>query len=218
MSLVLFDLDGTLVDSAPDMAAALNRLRSELNLPAVDEARVRPYVSRGAMGVLGQCLAEELNDGVKQEHLDRFLEIYASALTVHSTLFPGLDAFLDDLESRGWVWGIVSNKAEHLARGVIEGLNLAARCSVLVGGDTLTERKPHPAPVLHALKALDAVAETTLFVGDDRRDVEAGRAAGCRTVAAGWGYIPPEEDIASWGADLRVDRSEDLQGAVARHG
>lgn len=201
---VLFDLDGTLVDTAPDMCRALNRLCRETGRPTHDLKSVRPYVSRGAVGVMTATMG-----AATKKDVARFLEIYQQDLVVESRLFDGMEALLQAIECGG-SWGVVSNKAFHLASGVIDGLDLKERCRVLIGGDSLSNRKPHPEPVLAACKALGADPEAVLFVGDDARDIQAGKAAGCPTAAAAWGYLPPGETASSWQADILAQTAADL--------
>ena len=210
---VLFDLDGTLADSAPDMADALNLLREENGLAPVAESTVRPHVSRGAMGVLKACLAADV-DQVTDAHLQRFLDLYAARLDNRTCLFPHMRKVLDELRVRQIPWGIVTNKAGYLAEPVVLGLGIAEECRVLVAGDTLPQRKPDPAPVLHAVNALGVAAEDVWFIGDDVRDIQAAGAAGTVSVAAWWGYVFPGENPAQWQADIDLKETQDLLGRV----
>ena len=202
---VLFDLDGTLADTAPDMARTVNVLRSRRGLEPVPLAQVRPHVSQGARGMV--CSAF----GITAEHPDfqglreEFLEAYGDNLCVDTRLFPGMDGVLDDIERRGMAWGVVTNKFERFALPVLAGLGLSERAAVIVGGDTCPRAKPFPDPLLHAAKRIDVPPGEALYVGDDERDVQAARAAGMPVLVAGYGYLgvgPPAE---SWGADGIVD-------------
>jgi len=201
---VLFDLDGTLIDTAPDMAAALNRLRREHGLEPLPYATLRPYVSRGSNGLLNVGFGKQPTDDERAKLVERFLEIYNANLCDESKPFDGITATLAWLEQRGVPWGIVTNKPNWLARPLLDGLGLLARTACLVGGDSLPERKPHPRPLLHAAELLGVNAADCVYVGDDLRDVEAARAAGMGSIVARWGYVPPDEDPATWGADGEV--------------
>ena len=202
---VLFDLDGTLVDTAPDMAAALNRLREERGLEALPYERLRPYVSRGSNGLIGVGFGATPSDAERAEMIERFLAIYDARLCDESTLFDGMAAALDWIERSSVPWGIVTNKPEWLARPLLTQLGLVARAGCIVSGDSLPERKPHPRPLLHAAELLRVAPSACVYVGDDLRDVEAGRAAGMGTVVARWGYVPPDQDPSEWGADTQIE-------------
>lgn len=198
---VLFDLDGTLLDTAPDLGGALNRLLHERGRPALPLERIRPYVSGGARRLV------QLGFGVTDDAPEfpvlrrRFLELYHENLAAGTRLFPGMDRVLQRLESRDRPWGIVTNKPGWLTTPLLAALGLDLRAACVVSGDTTGRSKPHPQPVLYACERLGVAPGQCLLVGDDRRDVEAGRAAGTMTVAALFGYIPTEEDPADWGAD-----------------
>ncbi|MGB0135044.1 HAD family hydrolase [Dokdonella sp.] len=196
---VLFDLDGTLADSAPDLVAALATLCGELGRAEPDPVRVSRVVSAGGRAIL-RCGLPDLDEAGIEELLPRYLALYSARGNVSTRLYPGIAEVLFDLDARGIAWGIVTNKAGWLAAPMLDQLDLALRCGALVSGDTLSERKPHPAPVLHACALMKVDPERTLFVGDDLRDIEAGRAAGTRTVAAAWGYLNGGDPHA-WGAD-----------------
>lgn len=197
---VLFDLDGTLADTAPDLIAALERLRLELGLPAIETGPLRECVGRGAVAVLEGGLPE-LGQADREAFRARFLDDYQARCWEASRPFDGMPGFLDDLEAFGVPWGVVTNKLERFARPVMERAGWAGRMGCLVAGDTVTRPKPAPEPVLAACSALGADPGRTVFIGDDERDVIAGRAAGARTVAALWGYIAEPEKVESWGAD-----------------
>jgi phosphoglycolate phosphatase len=201
---VLFDLDGTFADTAPDLGYAVNRMREARGLAPLPTAATRPYTSLGARGLLGAGF------GMTPEHPDyepmraEFLRLYEQNLCRETRLFPGIAELLAALEARGLAWGIVTNKAERLARPLIERLGMGARSACIVGGDTAGKAKPHPEPLLAASRLLGVPAAVCVYVGDDRRDIEAGRAAGMRTVAVRYGYLngsAPE----GWGADAVVD-------------
>lgn len=195
---VLFDLDGTLVDSAADLLHAANVLRARRGLEAFAMAPFRPFVSRGARAMLGASVPGFV--ATDEATVGEFLEIYSAALATHSRLFPGVPEMLDAIEAQGLRWGIVTNKAEGLARPLCAALGLLKRSSVLIGGDTLPERKPHPLPLLEACRRIEAAPVASLYLGDDPRDIEAARAAGLRGIAVDWGYFDPVFPPAAWGA------------------
>ena len=206
---VLFDLDGTLVDTAPDLAAAVNRLLRDEGRAALPESALRPLVSKGGRALLARAFPD-LADAEREILLPRFLALYGEALAVASAPYEGVEALLAAIESRGWRWGIVTNKPEGLARGVVAGMGWATRCGVLVGGDTLPVRKPDPAPLLLAAERLGLPASACLYVGDDARDIEAGNAAGMASVAALWGYREAHEDPGTWPAVAHCDSAEQV--------
>jgi phosphoglycolate phosphatase len=195
---VFFDLDGTLVDSARDMHDALTALCRELGIEVPGYGMVRETVSRGARAVLRCAVGsdEARIDAV----LPRFLELYVATGMVNTHAFEGMDAVLQELETRGVRWGVVSNKAGALVALVMTRVGYDGRAAAVVGGDTLAKRKPDPDPVLHACALAGVEPERCVYVGDDPRDVSAGRAAGLYTVAAGWGYLDGA-DPQAWGPD-----------------
>ena len=206
---VLFDLDGTLVDTAPDLCNAVNHVLAGLGRAAVPLARLREVVSKGGRAMLAVALPD-LDDAARDALLPPFLARYAEALAVESEPFTGVPALLDALDARGVRWGIVTNKPEALAAGVVAGMGWVARCAVLVGGDTLPLRKPDPAPLHLACERLGIDPARGLYVGDDERDVQAARAAGMPSAAALWGYRLPGEDPLQWGADHAAAVPADL--------
>ncbi|HET6546020.1 MAG TPA: HAD-IA family hydrolase [Rhodanobacteraceae bacterium] len=209
---VLFDLDGTLVDSAPDLIAAVTRLCAEIGAPPPMAETVRRSVSAGGRAMLRRALP-----GADDERIDtllpRFLELYSRGIAVHTRLYPDIGRVLGLLHDHAIPWGVVTNKPGWLARSLLQELDLATRCAALVCGDCLPVRKPDPLPVLRACELAGANPGATTFVGDDLRDIEAGRAAGTRTIAAAWGYLDGG-DPATWGADRLVARPIDLVDAL----
>ncbi|MEX0915051.1 MAG: HAD-IA family hydrolase [Wenzhouxiangellaceae bacterium] len=210
---VLFDLDGTLADTAPDLVAALKRLRAELGLPTIDTDRLRVRAGRGAIAILEGGLPE-LAEADRNAFRARYLDDYQAHCWEASRPFEGMPDFLDIMDSLGVPWGIVTNKIERLARPLLEQAGWAGRIGCLVAGDTVARPKPAPDPVLTACAALDVDPRNVVFVGDDERDVISGRAAGTRTVAALWGYIREPERVAGWGADAMVETPEALPGLL----
>jgi phosphoglycolate phosphatase len=210
IEVVLFDLDGTLVDTAPDLAAAVNRLRRERGLDALPLEQLRPFASHGARGMIGRAFGLGPGEPEYESLREQFLRYYGEALCVESRLFPGMNETLEALERRGRRWGIVTNKIARFTDPLVAALGLAERAACVVSGDTTAYAKPHPAPLLHALRACAAVAERAVYVGDDLRDVQAGRAAGVTTVVAGYGYMGDGSDGSNWGGDYVIAQPRGL--------
>ncbi|MFM8766939.1 MAG: HAD family hydrolase [Rubrivivax sp.] len=207
---VLFDLDGTLVDSAPDLAGAANELRLEHGQEALPYEHLRPMVGAGARGMVGLAFGAKPGDEGYEALKTRFLALYAQRLLHSTTVFAGVWSVLDHLEQQGFSWGIVTNKAHHLALALTEGLGLHPRAGVLIGGDSTPFAKPHPEPLLEAARRLKANPAACAYVGDDLRDIQAGRAAGMATLAAGWGYLGQGEPIHEWAADSLLEQPQSL--------
>lgn len=206
---VLFDLDGTLVDTAPDMVAVLQDLQRDHGLDPVEYATARSYVSNGALGLVGLAFPNadaEFRDQLYREYLDR----YELAVCSESSVFPGLLEILEELERRACPWGVVTNKPARMTNPLLEKLGLGHRASCAISGDTLPQRKPDPAPLLHAAELIRVAAENTVYVGDALRDIQAGKAAGMRTIAAAYGYIVSGDDPLSWNADFIVSSAPQL--------
>lgn len=204
IDLVLFDLDGTLVDTAGDLAAAVNRQRRERGFDALPLDELRPFASHGARGLIGRAFGLSPADAEYEPLRQQFFGYYERALCVHSRLFPGMAETLDALERQGRRWGIVTNKIARFTDPLVAALGLAERAACVVSGDTTAYTKPHPAPLLHALKVCDAQAARAVYVGDDLRDVQAGQAAGMLTVVAGYGYLGDGSDGSAWGGDYLI--------------
>ncbi|WP_026097114.1 phosphoglycolate phosphatase [Ideonella sp. B508-1] len=207
---VLFDLDGTLIDSAPDLAGALNRLRQQRGMDPLPYSALRPLVGSGARGMVGAGF--NLQPGAEgfDELKDAFLAEYQGHLLDQTRVFEQSAWLLEALASRGLPWGIVTNKSTRYAEPVVQGLGLAQHSAVLVCGDTTPHAKPHPAPLLEAASRLRVAASDCVYVGDDLRDVQAGRAAGMRTVAVTWGYLGVGEAVHDWGADQVIETPQEL--------
>lgn len=202
-SAVLFDLDGTLADTAPDLIAALERIRGRLGLPDFDGASLRNVASRGAVAILEAGLPELAAADSARLRAD-FIEDYRCHCWDRSRPFDGIAELVEALEHNGTAWGVVTNKPERLAREVIERAGWRSRLACLVAGDTAERPKPAPDPVRMACRMIGVAPADTLFVGDDERDVIAGRAAGSQTAAALWGYIDDNESVSEWRADWIV--------------
>lgn len=198
---LLFDLDGTLIDSAPDLAGAANDLRAAHGLPPLPHADLRPMVGAGARGMVGVAFGvapgDARFDGLKDAFLARYAERLLHSTRVFDTVLPVLDA----LDRAGLGWGIVTNKAMRFTAPLVDGLGLAQRAQVVIAGDTTPHAKPHPEPLLEAARRIGVAPTACAYIGDDHRDMLAGRAAGMATLAAAWGYLGQGEPIEAWGAD-----------------
>lgn len=206
---VLFDLDGTLADTAPDLGGALNRLRQRRGLPALPLEVLRPVASAGARGMLAVGLGIAADDPSYLALRDEFLAEYEAALDVDSRLFDGVQRLLRQLSQAGLAWGVVTNKAMRFTGPVIRGLGLSD-AAVVIAGDTTPHAKPHPEPLLEACRRLNIAPADAVYVGDDLRDVQAARAAGMPAVAAAYGYLGQEPDLGAWGADAVISEVLDL--------
>ena len=202
---VLFDLDGTLADTAGDLAAALNAVRSDRALPPLPLAALRGYASHGARGLLGAGMGLTKADADYEPVREAFLAYYERGMLGDSRLFDGADAVFDELEQRGLPWGIVTNKAKRFTLPLVEYLALVPRARTVICGDTTPHAKPHPAPLFEAAKELGFAPGECVYVGDAERDIAAGIAAGMKTLIARYGYFSPEDAPDSWPADGSID-------------
>ncbi len=212
---ILFDLDGTLLDSAPDLVAALNAVlsnhgRAELG---VDDARA--YVSRGARGLLQRGFGLHEDAEEYPAYVTELLSHYRAALCEKSTLFEGMPELLDVFDQHKMLWGVVTNKAANLTEPLLKQMNLYDRLHVLVSGDTIADKKPSPRPLLYACGMCGMLPEDTIYIGDDPRDIEAANAAGMISVAAAYGYFDSSEDPHQWGADRVIEHPQELYGLMA---
>jgi N-acetyl-D-muramate 6-phosphate phosphatase len=206
---LLLDLDGTLLDTAPDMAHALNRLRAAEGLVELPFERIRPLVSHGAPRLIRFAFDDP--EPARYDHLRlRFLDLYRAAIAVHTRVFDGFEDVLAAVEQAGMRWGIVTNKPGWLTMPLLEQLGLAARSGCVVSGDTLAERKPHPLPLLHAAGLLGLAPRECVYVGDAERDVQAARNAGMIPLVAGFGYLNDGEDPTVWQPDAVIGRPDEL--------
>lgn len=215
---VLFDLDGTLIDSAPDLAGAANRLRAEHGLEPLPLATLRPMVGSGARGMVGVAFGVVPGEPRFESLRDAFLAHYEAGLLETTSPFAGVDEMLGALEASGIPWGIVTNKATRFTAPIVAGLKLVDRAAVVVCGDTTPHSKPHPAPLLHAADVMGLAPEDVVYVGDDLRDAQAARAAGMAMAVATWGYLGLGEPVHDWGADALVDTPAELMDWLRARG
>jgi len=210
---VLFDLDGTLADTAPDLAAALNRLRADQGLEPLPLEEVRPFASAGARGLVHIGFDAKPGDAEYEALREAFLEFYRERTCVETRLFDGIPELLGEFARRKIPWGIVTNKATRFTDRVVEALKLAPAC--VVCGDTTPHIKPHPAPLLHAAALLELPPQNCLYLGDDLRDIQGARAAGMRAVAVDWGYHHPASGgPGTWQADAVITKPQDVLGLL----
>ena len=211
-----FDLDGTLLDTARDMAAALNVLLAEEGRPLLPLEVVRPLVSNGAVGLVRIGYPEfSVGSAPFEQRRERFLAHYRAALCVHTQLFPGFEAVLATLDAHALPWGVITNKAAWLTEPLLQSLGLSARAACVVSGDTLPERKPHPRPLLHAAELIAVAPADCVYLGDALRDVQAARAAGMVPLGARFGYVNSADDPTSWPVAGWLDDPQELLSWLA---
>ncbi len=215
---VLFDLDGTLIDSAPDLAGACNEMRVTRGLAPLPYERLRTMVGAGARGMVGVSFSVAPGDDGYAELREEFLRRYELRMTSETRVFAAVVPLLAWLAEEGVPWGIVTNKAARFAEPLIAWLGLAGAAGVIVCGDTTPHAKPHPAPLLEAARRIGVTPERCVYVGDDRRDVDAGRAAGMATIVAAWGYLGAGDPPEAWGADAIVAHPDALPALLRGQG
>lgn len=207
---VLFDLDGTLLDSAPDLGAATNKVLQDKGLPQLPLERYRPVAGAGARGLLGEAF------GIGPDHEDfpnlreAFFGHYEANIAALTSAFEGVEPMIAELKRRGIVWGVVTNKAHRFTAPLIRSFAFFSTAAVVISGDTTPHAKPHPEPVLEALRRLQVPASSCIYVGDDERDIQAGQAAGTATVAATYGYLGQKSDFLAWKADAQINQPLEL--------
>jgi len=208
---VLFDMDGTLLDTAPDFIAICQSMLADRGFPPVADKLIRDEISGGAKAMVAATFALSPMAPEFEALRLEFLERYQVDCAVHSTLFDGMAELLADIEKANLIWGVVTNKPLRFAQPIMEQLGLAERSAILICPDHVTNSKPHPEPLILACKMLDLHPASVLFVGDDLRDIESGRDAGTKTAAVRYGYIHPHDNPDHWGADVVVDHPLDLR-------
>ncbi|MEE8058456.1 MAG: HAD-IA family hydrolase [Pseudomonadales bacterium] len=214
---VLFDLDGTLLDTAPDFAIVVNQLRQRYGKTALDYHTIRATVSQGASALITLAFQLQQGDEGFETLRQELLHLYSQHLAVETVLFPGISDVLDWLDRKQLPWGIVTNKPRLYAEPILESLQLNTRCHVLVCPDDVTHTKPNPESLLLACKKIQCAANHTVYLGDHRRDIEAGHNAGMKTIVANYGYIEPNDPTKNWQADFYVDHARDIKPLLALH-
>jgi len=210
IKLVLFDLDGTLLDTAPDLGGALNALRAEYNLTPLTHDMIRPVVSHGAPALLKLGFGIAPNDSRYSGIRNRLLELYAERITRETTYFPGVESLLQELEYRQLTWGVVTNKPSHLTDPLLRAFGVYDRAACVVSGDTTLRRKPYPDQLLYACDICEVRPASSIYFGDAQRDVQAARAAGMRALVAMYGYIEASEEPSAWEADALLEHPDKL--------
>lgn len=207
---VLFDLDGTLVDSAPDLGAAADKMRTDRGLPSLPAERYRPMAGAGARGLLAEAFGLSPEDADFLPMREEFFQNYEAHLTKNTTIFVGIPELIAQLQGLGLPWGIVTNKMARFTNPLVQAMPLFSSAGTVVSGDTTAHAKPHPAPLLYAAQQLNLPASQCVYVGDDERDMVAGLAAGMMTVAATYGYLGAQTDVRQWGAHAVVNSPQAL--------
>lgn len=207
---VLFDLDGTLVDTAPDLIACLNQALSAHKLPVVTDAAVKPCISMGALAMIKQAVPD-LAAADQQHLLSYMLDCYQNNIAEHSRFFHGISETLDKIESLGLKWGVVTNKRERFTQPLMDAFNLTNRAACIISGDTTANSKPHPEPMFAACTQADVKPENCVYIGDASHDIAAGKNANMKTLAALYGYIKTDDKPESWGADGLIEHPSQLQ-------
>jgi len=201
---VLFDLDGTLIDSAPDLGAAADKMRTDRGLPSLPDAAYRPMAGAGARGMLSVAFGMTPDSPGFEAMREEFFVNYERCMTERTYVFEGVEDMLSQLETRGVLWGVVTNKSKRFTEPLAAQMPLFTNASVVISGDTTPHAKPHPEPLLEAARRLQLDPSQCVYVGDDERDILAARAAGMYSVAACYGYLGSKADTAEWGADLEI--------------
>jgi 2-phosphoglycolate phosphatase len=210
MKAVLFDLDGTLADTAPDLGHALNLLRERHGLAPLAQEIIRPYASHGTVGLFDIGFGLTPQDERFAPMREEYLTLYTANLCLHTTLFPGMAELLDALEARGIAWGVVTNKPARFTEPLLELLGLTSRAASIVSGDTCPHPKPHPEPLLYAAREIGVAPQSCLYVGDAERDIEAARAAGMPALVAAYGYLGENDKPETWQAQSIIDAPAEI--------
>ncbi|AEG01343.1 HAD family hydrolase [Methylomonas methanica] len=207
---VLFDLDGTLVDTAPDLVACLNQALAAYDLPATRDADIKHCISMGALAMI-KYAAPNLDSSKQNQLLDYMLDCYQSNIAAHSRFFDGISETLATIETLGLKWGVVTNKRERFTLPLMDALNLSSRAACVVSGDTTANSKPHPEPMLAACRQAGVSPENCVYIGDASHDIAAGKNANMKTLAALYGYIKENDQPENWGADALIEHPQQLQ-------
>ncbi len=209
LSCVLFDLDGTLVDTAPDLIACLNNALKAHGFNEVASASIKPFISYGAIAMINKSVTD-LDEIAQNKILETMLSLYQNNIAKHSQFFSGITETLKTIESLGLKWGIITNKKERFTNPLVDALGLKQRASCIISGDTTENSKPHPEPMLTASALANVKPEECVYIGDAMHDIDAGKNANMKTLAATYGYLKPDDTPSSWGADALIDSPEQL--------
>ncbi len=206
---VLFDLDGTLVDTAPDLIACLNKALLAHGFQTVETTQVKPFISHGAKAMINHCVADA-DDAVKNSLLELMLDTYQQNIAEHSRFFSGIEEVLHKIESLGLKWGVVTNKRERFSLPLMDALNLTERAACMISGDTTANAKPHPEPMLAACQQAGVKPENCVYIGDALHDITAGKGVNMKTLAAVYGYLKAGDQPEQWGADALIEHPQQL--------
>lgn len=206
---VLFDLDGTLVDTAPDLIACLNKALAEADYPLVDEVAVRPFISLGALPMIKHAVPDG-DEIVHQQMLETMLNRYQANIAEHSRFFDGIEQVLAAIEAHGLKWGVVTNKRKRFTEPLLDAMQLSERAACIVSGDTTANSKPHPEPMLFACRQASVEPQNCVYIGDAKHDIAAGKNAQMRTLAALYGYLNAGDKPHEWGADGMIEHPRQL--------
>ena len=204
LSCVLFDLDGTLLDTAPDLTTALNKALAHFHFPGVSVNAITPYISYGAAAMIDTALEQDVSDAIKSDILEWLLNYYENHIADFTQLYEGMPELLANLETKGLPWGVVTNKRERMTHPLMHALDLTKRTACIICGDTTEYSKPHPQPMLTACQLAQVSPEECLYIGDAQHDIAAGKAANMKTLAATYGYLKPDDKPENWGADALI--------------
>jgi phosphoglycolate phosphatase len=210
LSCVLFDLDGTLVDTAPDLVSCLNKALIIHGFTVIRSEKVKPFISFGAVAMVNESLKQVASEELKAAVVETMLDIYQNNIAEHSVFFEGMLDTLDSLEAQGLKWGVVTNKRERFTAPLMAALNLTDRAACIISGDTTGNPKPHPEPMLAACKKADVIPQECVYIGDAIHDIKAGKNAQMKTIAALYGYINSEDTPETWGADALIESPKQL--------
>ena len=215
LSCVLFDLDGTLLDTAPDLISCLNKALGKHGLASVTPERVKPFISFGAAAMINEGLRNNANQDLKSDILETMLELYQTNIAENTVFFEGMIETLNAIEAQGLKWGVVTNKRERFTKPLMTALNLDDRAACIISGDTTANSKPHPEPMLAACKEAGVKPSDCVFIGDAAHDISAGKNARMKTLAAVYGYLNPVDQPETWGADALVESPEQILDWIA---
>lgn len=210
LSCVLFDLDGTLLDTAPDLTTALNQALQHFHFPSVSVNTITPYISYGAAVMIDKALNQSVSEALKADILTWLLDYYEQHIAVYTLPYPGMPELLDTLETKGLPWGVVTNKRERMTHPLMQALSLSERAACIICGDTTAYSKPHPEPMLTACRQIQVKPKECLYIGDAQHDITAGKAANMKTLAASYGYLKPDDKPQDWGADALIKHPSDI--------
>lgn len=210
LSCVLFDLDGTLVDTAPDLILCLNKALSSHGFATVAAETIKPFISFGAVAMINESLDQSISEALRADILETMLDLYQNNIAEHTVFFKGMSETLDAIEAQGLKWGVVTNKRERFTKPLMDALKLTARAACIVSGDTTTNPKPHVEPMLAACKQAAVKPQECVYIGDASHDIIAGKNAQMKTLAALYGYLKPEDMPETWGADALIKSPKQL--------